>query len=200
MTKITFIGAGSLTFTRQIVRDIVTFPLLADAHICLVDVSPERLEYAKRCAERIIAEGKYPAKVTATLNRAEGLEGASAVITTILVGGVDIWRYDLEIPKKYGVDICVGDTRGPAGIFRALRTVPAMLDICHDMERYCPDAILLNYTNPMPMICRAIQRESRVDSTGLCYSVRETVDMMARWIQAPREEIISVCAGINHMA
>ncbi len=200
MTKITFVGAGSMVFTRKIVRDILTFPRLEDATISLFDISEERLIYVKRCIERIIAEGGYPAKVEATLNRAEALEGAVAVITTILVGGVDIWRHDLEIPRKYGVNICVGDTRGVAGIFRALRTIPVMLDICHDIERYCPDAILLQYTNPMTMVCRAIQRETKVASAGLCYSVRETVDMLARWIGAPREEIDAVCAGINHMA
>jgi len=200
MAKITFVGAGSLTFTRQIVRDILTFPLLRDATICLMDINVERLDFARRCADRIVAEGKYPAKIEATVDRAEALRGAAAVITTILVGGVEVWRHDLEIPKRYGVDINVGDTRGPAGIFRALRTIPVTLDICRDMERYCPNAILLNYTNPMTMICRSIQRETHVMSVGLCYSVRETVDMLARWIGAPREEINSVCAGINHMA
>ena len=200
MTKITFIGAGSLAFTRQIVRDILTFPLLRDATISLVDVDPERLAYAKRCAERIVVEGHYPAKIEATLDRAEGLRGANAVISTILVGGVKAFQPDLEIPKKYGVDICVGDTRGVAGIFRALRTIPVALDICRDMERLCPSAILLNYTNPMTMICRAIQRETKIQATGLCYSVRETVEMLARWIGAPKAEIKSVCAGTNHMA
>ncbi len=200
MAKVTFIGAGSLTFTRQIVRDILSFPLLRDATISLVDVDPERLAYAARCAERIVAEGRYPARIEATLDRAEGLRGANAVISTILVGGAKAFQPDLEIPRKYGIDINVGDTRGVAGIFRALRTIPVALDICRDMERYCPGAILLNYTNPMTMICRAIQRETRIMATGLCYSVRETVEMLAHWIGAPKEEIVSVCAGTNHMA
>ena len=200
MAKITFVGAGSLTFTRHIVRDILTFPRLRDATISLLDVDRDRLDYSRRCAERIVAEGNYPATIEATLDRPQALEGADAVISTILVGGVGAFRHDLEIPKRYGVDICVGDTRGVAGIFRALRTVPVALDICRDMERYCPQAILLNYTNPMTMICRAIQRETSIMTTGLCYSVRETVDMLARWLELPRKEIRSVCAGINHMA
>ncbi len=200
MTKIAFIGAGSFGFTRSLVRDILTFPLLQDATLALMDIDAERLSYIKRAVDRIIAEGNYPAKVEATMDRAEALKGADAVICTILAGGVEIWRYDIEIPKKYGVDTNVGDTRGPSGIFRALRTIPVMLDICRDIERYCPDAILLNYTNPMAMLCRAMQRETKVKVTGLCHSVQGTAEMLARWIGAPIEEIEYVCAGINHQA
>jgi alpha-galactosidase len=200
MTKIAFIGAGSFGFTRALVRDILTFPLLKDATLALMDIDAERLDYIKRAVDRIIAEGNYPAKAIATLDRAEALKGADAVICTILAGGVKVFRYDIEIPKKYGVDTNIGDTRGPSGIFRALRTIPVMLDICRDIERYCPDAILLNYTNPMAMLCRAMQRETNVKVTGLCHSVQGTAEMLARWIGAPMEEITYVCAGINHQA
>ncbi|MBN1402805.1 MAG: alpha-glucosidase/alpha-galactosidase, partial [Anaerolineae bacterium] len=148
MTKIAFIGAGSFGFTRKLVKDVLTFPLLRDATIALMDINTERLDYIKRACDRIVAEGGYPATVTATTDRAEALRDADAVICTILAGGVRVWRHDIEIPKSYGIDINVGDTRGVAGIFRALRTIPVMLDICRDMERYCPQAILLNYTNP----------------------------------------------------
>ncbi|HUU70820.1 MAG TPA: alpha-galactosidase, partial [Planctomycetota bacterium] len=198
--KIAFIGAGSLGFTRGLVRDVLTFPLLQDATIALVDINEERLEFARRAAEKIIAQGKYPAKVQATLNRAEALEGADAVLCTILAGGVSVWRHDIEIPKKFGVDTNVGDTRGPSGIFRALRTIPVMLDICRDIERYCPNAILLNYTNPMAMLCRAMQRETGVRVSGLCHSVQGTAEMLAKWIGAPMAEVDYVCAGINHQA
>jgi len=200
MSKIAFIGAGSFGFTRSLVKDCLTFPLLADATISLMDVNSERLEYIKRAMDRIVAEGGYPAKVEATMDRAEAVQGADAVICTILAGGVHIWRYDIEIPKKYGIDINVGDTRGPAGVFRALRTIPVMLDICRDMERHCPNAILLNYTNPMAMLCRAMQRETSVQVSGLCHSVQGTAAMLARWIGAPMEEITYTCAGINHQA
>ncbi|NPV81857.1 MAG: alpha-galactosidase [Firmicutes bacterium] len=200
MAKITFIGAGSMVFTRNLVRDILTFPLLADATISLMDINEERLNFAKRAVEKIINQGKYPAKIEATTDRAKALEGADAVLCTILAGDVQVWRHDIEIPKKFGVDINVGDTRGPAGIFRALRTIPVMLDICHDIERYCPKAILLNYTNPMAMLCRAMQRETSVRVTGLCHSVQGTAEMLARWIGAPMSEIDFVCAGINHQA
>jgi len=200
MTKIAFIGAGSFGFTRNLVRDVLTFPLLKDATIALMDINAERLDYIKRAVDRIVAEGHYPATVVATMDRAEALRGADAVICTILAGGVKVWRYDIEIPKKFGVDTNVGDTRGPSGIFRALRTIPVMLDICRDMEKYCPNAILLNYTNPMAMLCRAMQRETKIQVTGLCHSVQGTAEMLAKWIGAPMDEVTYVSAGINHQA
>lgn len=199
-TKIAFIGAGSLGFTRGLVRDILTFPLLKDATISLMDIDRERLNFARRACEIIVERGRYPAKVEATTDREKALEGASAVLCTILNGGVDIWKYDILIPEKYGVDINVGDTRSVSGIFRALRTIPVMVDIVHDMEKVCPDAILLNYTNPMAMLCRAMQKESRIKLTGLCHSVQGTAAMLAKWIGAPMSEITYVCAGINHQA
>ena len=187
--KITFIGAGSFGFTRELVRDILTFPALADSTIALMDINDERLAFAKAAVEKIIAAGNYPAKVVATKDRAEALKGADGVLCTILAGGVNVWRHDIEIPKKYGVDICVGDTRGPAGVFRALRTIPVMLDIVKDIERYCPDAVFLNYTNPMAMLCRAMQGQSKIKVTGLCHSVQGTAEMLAEWIYAPMNEI-----------
>ncbi|MDD5688304.1 MAG: alpha-galactosidase [Elusimicrobia bacterium] len=200
MARIVFIGAGSLGFTRSLVRDILTFPILKDSTFVLMDIHKERLEFAKKAVQSIIDRGNYPAKIEATMNRKEALKGADAVLCTILAGGVDIWRYDIEIPKKYGVDINVGDTRGPSGIFRALRTIPVMLSICRDMEQLCPDAILLNYTNPMAMLCRAMQKKSFIKLTGLCHSVQGTAGMLAEWINTPMEQITYVCAGINHQA
>jgi alpha-galactosidase len=200
MTKIAFIGAGSLGFTRGLVRDILTFPLLEDATLALMDVDAERLDFAKRAVQRIVDLSGKPAKVEATQNRAEALDGADVVLVTILASGVDVWRHDIEIPKKYGIDTNIGDTRGPSGIFRALRTIPVMLDIAHDMERLCPDATMLNYTNPMVLLCRAMQRETTIKLAGLCHSVQGTAEMLARWIGAPMSEITYTCAGINHMA
>lgn len=200
MAKITFIGAGSLGFTRGLARDILTFPLMKDATLMLMDIDAERLEFAQKAVQRIVDLGKYPAKVEATMDRVEALRGADAVMCTILVGGTNVWQYDITIPKKYGVDTNIGDTRGPSGVFRALRTIPVMLSIVKDMEKYCPDAILLNYTNPMAMLCRAMQRESFIKLTGLCHSVQGTAMMLAHWIGAPYEEITYTCAGINHQA
>jgi len=200
MAKITFIGAGSLGFTRGLVRDLLTFPLLKDATITLMDIDAERLEFAQKAVQRIVDMGNYPATVEATMNRVEALKGADAVLCTILAGDVDVWRYDIEIPKKYGVDTNVGDTRGPSGIFRALRTIPVMLDIVKDMEQHCPDAMLLNYTNPMAMLCRAMKRKSSIQLTGLCHSVQGTAEMLAGWIDAPMDEVTYTSAGINHQA
>ena len=200
MPKITFIGAGSFGFTRNLVRDVLTFDRLAASTICLMDVNPDRLEYSRRAVQRIVDEGHYPATVETTLDRETALTGANYVIVTILVGATDVWRHDIEIPKKYGVDINVGDTRGVSGIFRALRTIPVMVSIAKDMQRLCPGATMLNYTNPMAMLCRAIQRETDIPITGLCHSVQGTSEMLAKWIGAPYEEIQFTCAGINHMA
>jgi len=200
MAKIAFIGAGSFGFTRTLVKDILTFPPLADAELALMDIDAERLDYSTRACKRIVKEGKYPAKVTATMDRRKALEGADAVLITILAGSTQVWRHDIEIPKKFGVDTNVGDTRGPSGIFRALRTIPVMVGICKDMEELCPKAILLNYTNPMAMNCRAMQRSTNVAVSGLCHSVQGTAHMMAHWIGAPVSEIDYVCAGINHLS
>ena len=200
MPKITFIGAGSFGFTRTLVRDILTFPLLERSTLCLMDIDPQRLEFSRRAVQRIVDQGGYLAKVETTLNRQEALRDADYVMVTILAGATDVWRHDIEIPAHYGVDINVGDTRGPSGIFRALRTIPVMLEIARDMEQLCPRATMLNYTNPMAMLCRAIQRETSIQMTGLCHSVQGTAEMLAGWIGSPMEEVTYTCAGINHMA
>ena len=198
--KITFIGAGSFGFTRGLVKDLLTFEAFRDAEICLMDISPERLDFARQAVLKIVEAGKYPAKVSWTMDRAEALKGADGVLCTILSGDIGIWRNDIEIPKKYGVDINVGDTRGPSGIFRFLRTAPVMLSIARDIEKYCPNAVFLNYTNPMAMLCRMLQSETAVNTTGLCHSVQGTAEMLAKWVGAPMNEVSYFCAGINHQA
>ena len=200
MPKIAFLGAGSFGFTRGPVRDILTFPALADSEIVLMDIDQERLDFIKAAVDRIVEAGNYPAKVRATTNRAEALDGADGVAITILQGGVEVFRSDIEIPKKYGVDTNIGDTRSVSGFFRALRTIPVMLEFARDIERLCPEAIVLNYTNPMAMLCRAMQGESKVNVTGLCHSVQGTAMMLANWIGAPYNEVTYHCAGINHQA
>lgn len=187
-------------FTCNLIRDLLTYPLLEGATLALMDIGAQRLDFSRRSAEKIITMGNYSASVQPTTDRARALKDADAVICTILAGDTKVWRHDIEIPMKYGIDINIGDTRDPSGIFRALRTIPVMLEIVRDAERYCPDAIFLNYTNPMAMNCRAIQRESPVCSTGLGHSVQGTAMMLARWIGAPFEEIAYTCAGINHLA
>ena len=199
--KIAFIGAGSFGFTRSLVRDILSFPAFQDATIALMDIDPERLDAIRRACDRIVEEGKYPAKVVATLDRKEALMGADGVITTILQGGCDVWQHDILIPKKYGVDTNVGDTRGPSGIFRYLRTINPILEIAADIDRYCPGTVYLNYTNPMAMLCRTVQGAyPHLTTSGLCHSVQGTAKMLADWIGAKEDEITYTCAGINHQA
>jgi alpha-galactosidase len=200
MKKIAFIGAGSFGFTRKLVNDLLTFPAFADAEISLMDIHPGRLEAIRAACVKIAKAAGVPARVTATTDRRKALEGADGVVITILAGGVEVWRHDIEIPMRFGVDINVGDTRGPSGIFRTLRTMPVMLEIARDIEAVAPDAVVLNYTNPMAMLCRGVQSRSNLRFTGLCHSVQGTAAMLARWIGAPMSEITYLCAGINHQA
>jgi alpha-galactosidase len=198
--KIVFIGAGSQVFTRNLARDILSFPALRDAHLALVDVDSGNLELARKAVEKIIEKGTYPAVVSAHTDRAEALDGADGVVCTIAYGGPEAIRADIGIPTSYNVSINIGDTRGPSGIFRYLRTWPVMLEILRDIEKYCPTAVFLNYTNPMAMLCRSMQTLSPVRVTGLCHSVQGTAGMLARWLGADMADIDYVCAGINHQA
>jgi alpha-galactosidase len=198
--KIAFIGAGSLDFTRDLAVDILSFEALSDCEIALMDIDAKRLSYAERGVARVVGAGGYKAKVTATTDRRAALRGADGVLITILQGGVDVWRHDIEIPAKYGVDLCVGDTRGPAGVFRFLRTVPAIAEIARDIEEACPGAIVLNYTNPMAMLVSYLQSASSANVTGLCHSVQGTAEMIAGWIGAELDDVSYTCVGINHQA
>ncbi|MDD2959360.1 MAG: alpha-galactosidase [Lachnospiraceae bacterium] len=198
--RITFIGAGSVTFTRDLVRDLMTFPSFQDAEIALMDIDEEKLFYAEEAVKKIISAGRHGASVVTTTDLETALEGASGVLSAINVGDISVWGKDVEIPKKYGINMCVGDTRGISGIFRFMRTLPEMMKICRAMEKCCPDAVFLNYTNPMAMLCRAMQSETKIKVTGLCHSVQRTAEMLAEWIGADAEDITYTCAGINHQA
>ena len=200
MKKIVFIGAGSVSFTTAVVKDLTTFPALNTAEICLMDIDEYRLHRITECVERIKRDMGSAITITSTTSREEALTGADAVIVTVFNGDIDIWRHDIEIPMKYGVNINVGDTRSVSGIFRALRNIPLMLDICKDIERLCPDAFMLNYTNPMAMLCKAMQTYTNVDITGLCHSVQGTSHMLAEWADIDYADINYTCVGINHMA
>ncbi len=136
MTKFAFIGAGSFGFTKNLVRDLLTFPAFQDSTFVLMDIDRVRLEYIEKVVNKIIDSGKYAARIFITTDRKKALKGADGVVCTILQGGVHVFRYDIEIPKKYGVDTNAGDTMGPSGVFRALRTIPIMIDICRDIEKY----------------------------------------------------------------
>lgn len=199
--KFAFIGAGSLQFTTSCMRDLLTFEPFRDAEFALMDTNAENLKNITKVCEKIAEVMECPkVKIVTTDDRIEALKGADGVLCTVFNGDVDIWRHEIEIPKKYGVDINVGDTRSVSGIFRALRNIPLMLDICSDIEKYCPNAVFLNYTNPMAMLCGAMQKHSNVEVTGLCHSVQGTVKMLAEWLQIPKEEIVYKCMGVNHQA
>ncbi|MDP6063591.1 MAG: alpha-galactosidase [SAR202 cluster bacterium] len=198
MPKIALVGAGSVVFARRFLQDVVGTPSLADFDIALMDVSEDRLDLIGAYARRLVSDMGTSATVDTTTDRLRALEGADYVITTIRVG--DNLAIDQGIPLEYGLDQSVADTIGPGGVFKALRTVPALLEICEDMERACPDALLLQYTNPMAMACWAIAEATDIQAVGLCHSVQHTTDQLAEYISAPRESVSAWVAGINHMA
>jgi len=165
----------------------------------LHDIDDERLAHATYGCQRIVDAGQYPAKLQSTTNLIEAVTDADIVITTI-AGSFDQWRHDVEIPARYGIDLNIGDTRGPSGIFRFLRLYPVMSRIGHAIQHHAPKAVWLNYTNPMAMLCGALSRTCTVPLVGLCHSVQGTAEMLARWLGAPMDEISFTCAGINHMA
>jgi alpha-galactosidase len=201
MTKIAFIGAGSLVFTRNLCSDILLTPVLQDCTISLMDIDPYRLAQARDLVQIMIERRGLKASVKATADQREAVKNADYVLTTFQQGGLDAYKLDIDIPQKYGVEQCVGDTLGPGGVFRALRTIPVLVDLCHDMaEAAKPDALLLNYVNPMAANCWAIDRATGRPHVGLCHSVQGTGQMLARWIDVPYDEVVFCCAGINHQA
>jgi alpha-galactosidase len=201
MPKITLIGAGSVVFTRNLCSDILLTPALQESTITLMDIDSERLAQAKALVQAIVERRKLRAKVEATTDQREAVRNADYVVTTFQQGGLDAYALDIEIPLKYGVGQCVGDTLGPGGVFRALRTIPVLLELCHNMnEAAKPDALLLNYVNPMAANCWAVAKATGRPHVGLCHSVQGTSEMLAGWIDVPYEEVNFICAGINHQA
>lgn len=200
MSKITFIGAGSMVFTRNLCSDVLFVPALQDSTLTLMDVDPVRLEQSRKVVQAIVDRRGLPARIEATLDRREAISGADYVVTTFQQGGLDAYRLDLEIPQRYGVEQCVGDTLGPGGVFRSLRTIPVLLEIGREMDELAPDALLLNYVNPMAANCWAFDRGTGRPHVGLCHSVQGTSEMLARWIDVPYNEVVYRSAGINHQA
>jgi len=201
MAKITFIGAGSVVFAKNLLGDLLSFPALQDAHVALMDVDAERLRVAERMVHKVAAAlGAHPT-ITAHTDRRAALTGAGYVINAIQVGGHrPSTVVDFDVPKRHGLRQTIGDTLGVGGVMRALRTIPVLRDICRDMEEVCPDAWLLNYTNPMAMCCWALSRSTGVKTLGLCHSVQGTAEQLAADIAVPLDEIDYVAAGVNHMA
>ncbi len=198
---ITFIGAGSTVFAKNLLGDILSYPELAESEIRLFDIDPGRLALshtvARRTAETL---GAHPTLVTTT-ERERALDGADYAINMIQVAGYRPGTVrDFEIPKRHGLEQTIGDTLGIGGIMRGLRTIPVLLDMVRDMERLCPDVLHLNYVNPMAMITWALNRASSIPTVGLCHSVQGTAAELAHDLGLPADEIDYRCAGINHMA
>lgn len=191
--KIAFIGAGSVVFSRNLIADLCGHQALQDAHLALVDIDPDRLETATMMARSIADQMQVPLEISAHTKRESALDGADFVICCIGVGGMDATRIDLELPARFGLHQTVGDTLGVGGIFRAVRSIPELLRIGHDMRRLCPNALLLNYTNPMAMHCLAVERAlPDIRHVGLCHGVKntaQTLRMLVEMSEEPPEKI-----------
>jgi alpha-galactosidase len=200
MAYITILGAGSTVFAQKLMTDILQIEGLDEGTFALVDIDPQRLELAHQVAERLVALSGKRWRVLASTERRELLAGSDFIINTIEVAGLANVRYDFDLPMKYGIDQCIGDTIGPGGIFKALRTGPAWLDILHDAEQLCPQAWVLNYTNPMSILTLAALTGTQMRTVGLCHSVQGSSKQLADYLEVPYEELEWDCAGINHNA
>lgn len=199
--KVVMLGAGS-GFTQSLMTDVLNIPSLKGGEIALVDIDTERLELAHQLIEKIVdVMGKSDTwSVTATTDRREALPGADYLVNCIEVSGTKAVRFDNDIPLKYGVDQCIGDTIGPGGLMKGLRTIPVFIEVLKDAEELCPDALVLNYTNPMGMMCLAAHQASTMQVIGLCHSVQGTSHLLAKHAEVPYAEMQWKCAGINHLA
>lgn len=200
MPKIAMIGAGSIVFCKTLLMDILATPALRGSEFRLMSRTMPKLERIKKFADKVISDNNLDAKVSITLDRREALRDADYVIAMLQVGGVDAFQMDYEIPLKHGVDQCIGDTMGPGGVFRALRTIPVMLDLARDVRELCPNAVILNYVNPMAAVCWALGTVPGINFIGLCHGVQTTLDLISRYVGVSKSQIDYLCAGINHMA
>jgi alpha-galactosidase len=201
MPKITLIGAGSVEFTKNLLADILSFPESPEATIALHDIDAERLATAEAIAGYANEALKAGAIIEAHLDPRAALDGADYAVNAIQVGGYQHTRLDFDIPKRYGLRQTIGDTIGIGGIFRGLRTIPAMLRIGQDMAEVCPEAFLLNYTNPMAMVPWAVYEGTGFTNVvGVCHSVRDTHEFLARIVGVPEDEVDYITAGFNHQA
>lgn len=197
--KIAFIGAGSLGFTRRLVQDILCVPELRNTKFALHDINSGNLEKVHKIIERDIMANKLEATVESSMNRRESLKAADYIICCVRVGGLDAFKLDIEIPLKYGVDQCVGDTLAPGGIMYGQRTIAAMLDFCKDIRECAkPGALLLNYSNPNAMNTWACNKYGGVNTIGLCHGVQDGAKQIAEALKIPADRFDYKCVGINH--
>jgi alpha-galactosidase len=200
MAKIAFVGAGSVVFTRQLVADLLRFGDL-DLELALHDVDRARLDVAEGTAHRLVEQLGHPARISATLERKAALDGADFVINMVQVGGIDATIPDLEIPARHGLRQTIGDTTGVGGVFRALRTFPVLTGMLEDMRAVCPDALLLNYTNPMAMnVWWASVVAPDIRTYGLCHSVYWTAHDLAGLLGLDVEQTRYRAFGVNHQS
>ncbi len=198
--RIALLGAGS-SFTPRLVNDVLRTPGAQRGQIALCDIDASRLQTMRQLTEKLVAElGREGWSVEASTDRKDVLPGSHYIVNCIEVSGTECVRFDNDIPARYGVDQCIGDTIGPGGLFKGLRTIPVWLDVLRDAERLCPEALVLNYTNPMSMMCQAAARESSMQVVGLCHSVQATGSLLARRAGVRFRDLEWECAGINHLA
>jgi alpha-galactosidase len=199
--NVVMMGAGS-GFTNSVLRDVILIPDNLGGELRLVDVDGARLELSEKLIRKIVEAAGQEDRwvVKASTNRRELLAGTDYIINSIEVSGVECVRHDNDIPLKYGVSQNIGDTIGPGGLMKGMRTVPVWLEILKDAEELCPKAVVLNYTNPMNMMCLAANRSSSMQIVGLCHSVQGTSHMLSEYCDVPYERIQWKCAGINHLA
>lgn len=197
--KITIIGGGSYAWAPSFIRDFAITPELVDLEVCLHDIDPQALDLVYRLGLKIFDLGPLTLQITRTLDLDQALTGADFVVLTITTGGLDAMQSDLEIPEKYRIYHSVGDTVGPGGLARALRNIPVVVDIARRMEYLCPKAWLLNYTNPMTTLCRAVTRETNIRTIGLCHEYIGVRRHLARLFSVSPQAIDGQIAGVNHL-
>jgi len=197
--KIVLIGAGSAVFTRGLAADLIQAPGLGPWTLGLVDIDPEALETAERLVERMVEARGADIALQASTDRRGVLPGADVVVTTIGVGGRRAWEADVLIPRQYGIYQPVGDTVMPGGVSRAMRMIPALVDIARDVHAFCPDAWFINYSNPMTANCWAIRVATGVPVVGLCHGTFHVQRQLAAFVGAPPDEVSSLYAGLNHL-
>ena len=200
MGRIAVVGGGSKVFARTVLLDMLAAPAINCPEFVLFAPSRRNTDEAARYIGRVIEANDLKGRVTVTTDRREALDGADYVITAFNIGGIKAFGKDYGIPKSYRIHQVIGDTLGPGGIFRALRSVPVLLEVARDMEELCPDALLLNYVNPMAPLCWAVGRETEVSFVGLCHGVQNTLRLIGACLDIPPDRIDFLCAGINHMA
>ena len=197
--KLVLIGAGSAMFTQGLIADIIKEQSLGPWEIRLVDIDPEALKVAYNLAKKMVEVKNADVAIKQSTDRKDLLFGTDIVITTIGVGGRRAWETDVFIPRKYGIYQPVGDTVGPGGISRAMRMIPAMKEIARDILKLCPDALFINYSNPMTAICRALRKSTNIKVTGLCIGIYEAEEYLAKLLGVPHQKVTSIAVGINHL-